>query len=420
MLGPRTHTGRRTSGLKGTSIMGIMKRPGAKLKFKAAALLAALVVAACGGSDAYVPGSGAPAGAPTTPGAFTSVVAFGDSLSDVGTYAPATSLAGDGTAPYFGGKFTTNSTTGTVWVENLAASLGVVVTPAEVGFGSSSVACPAAATPALAGTCTGYAQGGARVTDPNGIGKDTGALTVPVVAQIANHLARFGDFKDSDLVLVWAGSNDVFVQFGGFAAAAAQLQADAAAGRITADQANQGVFAAQTEAQAAMKQAALELAAYVREGILAHGARYVAVVTLPDIGDTPFGMSLPASARGVLTDLSRIFNLWLTEGLTHQPVRLIDAYGAFKALNGDPASAGFSNATVAACDPAKFSAITGGRVTDGSPLFCNSTVGAPYYGLRDGADPLTWLYADDVHPTTGGHRAIAQTFAEQLAGFGWL
>ena len=45
---------------------------------------------------------------------------------------------------------TTNSATGTVWVENLATSLGLLVTPAEVGFAGSSVKCPAAANPALA------------------------------------------------------------------------------------------------------------------------------------------------------------------------------------------------------------------------------------------------------------------------------
>jgi hypothetical protein len=181
-------------------------------------------------------GSGlrSPEGAPTTKGTFTALVSFGDSLSDVGAYAPATSLTGNGAPPYFGGKFTTNSATGTVWVENLATSLGLLVTPAEVGFAGQSVKCPAAAVnAALAGTCTGYGQGGSRVTDPNGIGKAGGALTVPVKTQIANHLARFGSFKASDLIVVFAGNNDAFVQFGIFSAAATKIQADAAAGRIT-------------------------------------------------------------------------------------------------------------------------------------------------------------------------------------------
>ena len=183
-----------------------------------------LLLAACGGSDPDVPGSGSPSGAPTAPGSFSAVVSFGDSLSDVGSYAPATSLAGDGSAPFFGGKFTTNDTTtgaptatplGKVWVENLAASLGLIVTPAEVGFAGTTVQCPAAAVPALASTCTAYGQGGARVTDPNGIGHSAGFATVPVVTQIANHLTRFGSFKSSDLILVYAGNNDVFTQFGG-------------------------------------------------------------------------------------------------------------------------------------------------------------------------------------------------------------
>jgi outer membrane lipase/esterase len=56
---------------------------------------------------------------------------------------------------------------------------------------------------------------------------------VPVKTQIANHLARFGSFKDSDLIVVWAGHNDIFVQFGIFVARAAQIQAQAAAGQIT-------------------------------------------------------------------------------------------------------------------------------------------------------------------------------------------
>ena len=90
-----------------------------------------------------------------------------------------------------------------MWVENVATRLGIVTTPAEVGFGTASVRCPAAAvSAALAGTCTAYGQGGSRVTDPNGIGKSTGALTVPMRKQIANHLQRFTSFRASDLILV--------------------------------------------------------------------------------------------------------------------------------------------------------------------------------------------------------------------------
>jgi outer membrane lipase/esterase len=386
----------------------------------APSVLVALLLVACGGGDPDVPGSGSPSGAPATKGSFTAVVSFGDSLSDIGAYAPATSLTGNGAAPYFGGKFTTNGAAGTVWVENLATALGIIVTPHEVGFAGSSVKCPAAAVPTYAATCTGYGQGGSRVTDPNGIGKSGGALTVPVVTQIANHLSRFTNFKSSDLIFVYAGNNDVFAQFGAFAAAAQQAQAAALAGTITADQASQLSFQAESNAQAAMKQAALELVGYIKGQILAKGGSYVAVVTLSDIADTPFGHTLPDNARLVLTSLSQVFNIWLREGLTGQPVRIIDAYAIFKDGYANPAKYGIVNNTTPACDVAKIAAITGNRVTDGSSLFCNSTAGAPYNGLTAGADVTTWQFADGVHPTTAGHKIISDAFKAQLQAFGWI
>jgi len=389
-------------------------------------LAAALLSSACGGGDPDAPGRGSPSGAPTTKGAFAAVVSFGDSLSDVGTYSPATSQAGDGSAPYFGGQFTTNiartsTSVGTIWVENLATTLNLRVTPAEVGFGTTSVKCPAAAVPALAGTCTAYGQGGSRVTDPNGIGKPGGALTVPLVTQIDNHLKRFASFKGTDLILVYGGNNDVLVQFDAFAAASAQAQADFSAGRITADQARVAQFNAQSAAQGELKKAALQLASLVRTQILAKGGKYVAVMTLTDISATPFGnKSVPVNARPVLTDLSKVFNLWLREGLTGQPVQMLDTFALFKEIYARPDTFGLTNVVDAACDADKISAVTNGSVSDGSSLFCNNTPGAPFNGMRTGADANTWLFADGVHPTTGGHKIISNAFTAQFKAFGWL
>ena len=383
-------------------------------------ILSAVLLASCGGGDPDVPGSGSPSGAPTDKGSFASVVSFGDSLSDAGTYTPATSVTGDGRAPYIGGKFTNNTAGGWVWVENVAGALGLLVTPAEVGWAGTSVACPAAADPALAHTCTAYGQGGARVSNPDGIGHAQGALTVPLTTQIANHLARVGPFKNSDLIFVYGGSNDAFAQFDAFATAAAQIQAAAAAGSITADQASRQLFAAQQTALGGMKTAALQLAEAVVTQIVRHGGRYVAVLLLPDISDTPFGRSLPADVQPVLSQLSQNFNVWLRDGLTGQPVRLIDTWTIFKATYADPARYGITNNTVPACDAAKIKAITGGAITDGSSLFCNSTVGLPWYGIRDGADVNTWQFADSVHPTVKGHQLISDAVLEQLRSFGWL
>ena len=383
--------------------------------------MAAALLSACGGSDAPIAGTGEPEGAPTTKASFTAVVSFGDSLSDAGAYAPATSLAGNGTAPYFGGKFTANSATSKVWVENLSTTLNIVTTPAEVGFGTTSVKCPATLTSAaLAGTCTAYGQGGSRVTDPNGIGKAGGALTVPMKTQIANHLARFSSFKASDLIFVWGGNNDAFTQFGIFSAAATAIQTNAAAGRISADEANRQLFAAQTAGQEAMKLAATELAGYVKNEILAKGGRYVVVMNLPDSTLTPFGGTLPVTAKPVLSAFVDTFNLWLNEGLTGAPVKLMDQNTAGKDVYANPAKYGLVNNTVPTCDAAKISAITRGAVTDGSSLFCNSTVGAPFNGIRTGADVNTWQFADGVHPSPGGHKVISDFVTQQLRAYGWI
>lgn len=398
--------------------------------FAASALTAALLVA-CGGSDPIPAGSAEPAGAPTARGTFTALVTFGDSLSDIGAYAPATSLTGNGQAPYFGGKFTANSTSAKIWVENLADTMGVVVTPGEVGFAGVSAKCPAAANPALAGTCTAYGQGGSRVTDPNGIGHintTTGqpaALTVPVKTQIANHLTRFTNFKASDLIIVWAGNNDAFAQFGAFSAAATAIKTREIQGQISAAEANKQLFEAQTAAQTAMKLAAQELAAYVKTEILAKGGKYVAVMTLPDSTLTPFGASLKAdpqkaAAVPVLSALVDTFNLWLRDGLGGQPVKIIDQNAPGKDVYANPARYGIVNNQLPTCDATKIAAITSNAVTDGSSLFCNSTPGAPYNGLRTGADVNTWQFADGVHPTPGGHKIISDYVTQQLRSFGWI
>ncbi len=394
--------------------------------------LAAALLAACGGNDPYVPGSGEPAGAPTTRGTFSAVVSFGDSLSDVGAYTPATSVTANGAPPYLGGKWTTNTTTNltpsntaTIWVENLATSLGILVTPNEVGFGPQSVRCPAAANPALATTCTGYGQGGSRVTDPNGIGRTDGALTVPVKTQIERHLQGFTRFRDSDLVFVWGGNNDVFTQFAAFGDAATDILTRRAQGQLTADQANAALLNAQLVATGEMKKAALELAGYIKGNILANGGRYVAVINLPDFVDVPFGAAVAANPQTaalapVLSALSENFNLWLREGLTNQPVRIVDAWAFIKQLKANPAAYGLTNVSVPTCDFAIQDAVLGRSLTNGRALFCNVTPSAPFNMLRAGASPDTWLFADDAHPTTGGHRVISAEIARQMRSWGWI
>lgn len=336
------------------------------------------------------------------------IVSFGDSLSDLGTYAPATSLAGAaGTPPFFAGRFTTNNHTGytaasntnisAIWVETVAARLGVPITQAAIGFATTNIPCPAAATPALANSCTAYGQGGARVTDPNGVGKAQGALTVPVVTQVANHLAKFTSFASNDLVFLWAGNNDVFIQF-----------ASVAAGLPPAT------------AIANVQTAGTELSALIKGQVLANGAKRVAVVNLPDFAVLPAFAALPAPNKALLTQITAEFNTALTTGLSGTNVRVIDARTLFGAVVSSPATYGFVNVTTAACDPAKITAVTGGRVTDGSSLFCNAAAGQPFNTLRTGANVTTWAFADGVHPSTGAHKVFGDFVITKIKEFGWV
>lgn len=189
-------------------------------KFALAAMTLA-VLAGCGGTDP-APGD------QTIKNKFSAQVSFGDSLSDVGSYNVGT------VAALKGGKFTINgdntsinsTLTGRNWTELLAAQLGVAA-PCAAVTGLDGDATKGFSVPQVAHTgCYGYAQGGSRVTNPVGpnnklTGSALGALTIPVVTQIANHLkAVGGKFKGDELVLVMAGGNDALFQLGALSAAA--------------------------------------------------------------------------------------------------------------------------------------------------------------------------------------------------------
>ncbi|MYM23427.1 esterase [Duganella sp. FT135W] len=187
----------------------------------ALAAMALAVLAGCGGTDP-APGN------QSVKVKYSAQVSFGDSLSDVGSYAVGT------VAALKGGKFTingdntaVNSTfTGKNWTELLAAQIGAAA-PCAAVTGLDGDATKGFSVPATAHAgCYGYAMGGSRVTNPVGpsnklTGSALGALTYPVATQIANHLkAVGGKFKGDELVLVMAGGNDALFQLGALSAAA--------------------------------------------------------------------------------------------------------------------------------------------------------------------------------------------------------
>ena len=392
------------------------------------ALLLTAALAACGGG-------GSSGGDQNTKIKFTSEVVFGDSLSDVGSYAVGT------VAALHGGKFTVNTLTPSSqnWTELMAGTLGLAA-PCAAQTGLDGLASQGFAIPVVdhAG-CTDYAQGGARVTLPDGPGNASlapalggsavlGQLTVPVVQQIQDHLAAVGGkFNGSEAVFVLAGANDVFVQLATFgvnvtAAVTAKVQSDIAAGLCTPTDAQASNCQAQATAELtpttiaadgaaavqAMGQAGAELAGYVNTLIVGNGAKYVTVVNIPDIGTTPFGNAQSASTVSLINSMVSTFNAQLQAGLANNPdVLVVDANTESHLNTQDPGQYGLSNVTAPACD------LSAAVNPLASSLVCTTA-------NENTGDVSHYLFADTVHPTPYGYSLLAKYVATQMALRGWM
>lgn len=349
-------------------------------QFKFALMVfAALILAACGGGGA---------GDQTTKIKFSSMVSFGDSLSDVGTYSVGTVKA------LGGGKYTENLPTAKVWIELMASQLGLKAPcAAQTGLDGDATSGFKVPVTNVAG-CTAYAQGGARVTNPVGPGNKLlggsnailGQLTVPVVTQIQNYLTtNGGSFKGDEIVFVLAGGNDVFIQLGAI-----------------------GAGLPPTDAVTAMGVAGAELAAYVKTLIVAKGAKYVTVVNLPDVSKTPFAFALDAATQGLINTMVTTFNTQLQTGLAgNTNVLLVDAYTVGRDQIANPVQYGLTNVTGTACD------LSPAKNILSSSLVCNPT------NLTAGVVDK-YQFSDTVHPTPYGHQLISQFVSSEMAKKGWL
>ena len=405
------------------------------VRFAFSALGAAVILAGCGGGG----GSGV---ANINNTGFTSMVVFGDSVSDIGTYkVGAIAAAG-------GGKFTVNSATAKNWTESIAALYNLPV-PCAAQTGILSIipqipAVPVQNFPA----CRNYAQGSSRVSNPAGprsyaiqqgviaavkagggtdaqaaqaaIDSDAGIglMALPLVNQMANHLANVGGtYSGRELVTVLAGGNDTFLNLNGVSSAAAggagavgaaqfagwspAVQAAVAGGGAAA------AGAAQQAAVAGMTQAATELVAAVNTQVLGKGARYVAIVNLPDVSQTPLVLGYDANTRAFINLMVTTFNSTLNAGLAGRAgIVIIDAYTQGRDQTANPGQYTLSNVTVPACNPA--SPVNPG----GGSLTCTA-------GSLIAGDTSKYLFADDVHLSPFGNQLLAQFVAKNLITAGW-
>jgi phospholipase/lecithinase/hemolysin len=213
------------------------------------ALLVMAAVGACGGGDDSSDHITVDAGVVIPKPTFATQVSFGDSLSDVGSYAVG------GIQAAGGGKYTINgdntkvnpALTGKNWTELMASQLKLPA-PCAAQTGLDGDATKGFSVPVTSHSgCFAYAQGGARVSNAVGpgnkqSGSKLGQLTLPVVTQVANHLAATGGtFKGDEIVFVMAGSSDVLSQLDQLAADA--TAAGEAAGKEAGERMAQGAFA---------------------------------------------------------------------------------------------------------------------------------------------------------------------------------
>ncbi|MGP8432809.1 SGNH/GDSL hydrolase family protein [Paraburkholderia fungorum] len=375
------------------------------------------MLAACGGGGGGGSSNTSSANTSTPAGGVNlQVVSFGDSLSDVGTYAPVI------TASFGGGRFTTNP--GEVWTQKIAEYYGGTLSAAYLGgFGQ----------PLAASTGLGYAQGGARVQDPVGEGHApagtanadySAATTVPVTQQLQNYVAAHGSFNANQLVLINGGANDIFELESTIQAA---VTTDVAGGMDPAT-------AIQKEATASLGPVAQTFAGVIQQ-IVAAGATHVVVSNVPDIGQTPLGVTSGSSAQQLLTALATVYNAALAQaiqglGLPASKVIQIDAFSWQDGITASYQTNGFTvSNTGTACNlqsmaanataygtqnPSVLNGLTPAQygASFASALFCS-----PQTYTVAGADQ-TYMFADNVHPSTHLHALFAQYVEQQVAKSG--
>ncbi len=416
------------------------------------ALAAAAFLAACGGNEA---------GDQSPRFAFTQMVNFGDSLSDVGSYKTAIVGANGGGHYSINGDLSAQGLAYTNWTEYLAKQLQLTQPcAAEVGLASVGALAFLAQATVDSATCLSYAQGGAQVTNPYGPGNaylyttygassgQLGQLTKPVHDQIASYLTTHTAFTASQLVTVLAGGNDLFIDRALTVDGQVQgILAAEQAGQIDAATAAAMIGTAATNAVAQMTLAGTQLADLVKTQIIANGAKHVVVVNLPNVSLTPDNALWVTTGAGfyvepihahLTLDMTNAFNAALATGLSVTAaangnqssslaeVAWVDAFTANTDQAAHPAAYGLTNVTTPACKLDGSAGSTGLTVPTGpttttfvpiaTSLFCtvNTLVST------DTASLMTYEFADTVHPTPYAYRLLAELVSEQMAIKGWL
>lgn len=369
------------------------------------ALGAAAVLAACGGGSSSGP-------------SINSVVVFGDSLADVGT---------------FGLKFTVQKAGDPkgypLWTQLVADAAGAsgaaqcnAYTSTGAGFAASSNA-----------ACSNYAIGGGRVV----AGAAQGGAASPIRVGTQMAAAPASRFSNA-LVLIDGGGNDAADLAGAYLGAGTGAAGAAAYQSFLGQQLNNAALGAlsPTTAGFAERAAAAYMVALadtfyndIRTQVLDRGARNVVVLNMPDITITPrfaavlAGVSASAGAA-TATAVRTGIRAWITafndrlRTLTANDPRVvvIDFYSTFTQQVSSPASFGLTNSVDTACP------VTG-RDSSGLPSYTFPTCTDAALDATAGRTAgwwKTWLFSDSFHPTPYGHQLMGDSVIRAIRAAGWI
>lgn len=209
------------------------------------------------------------------------------------------------------------------------------------------------------------------------------ATVAMVKAQIDAFFAQPDTFNGKDLATVMVGTQDV----------------RAAYDKVVATPA---VFT-EAQATAAVEQAGSDVAAQVNR--IAQAGAKVLVVTLINLGTTPWGVSQGAAEAALLSRLTASFNTKLRIGLLNDGhlIGLVLADETFSSIV--QSTGGFANLTASACGD------TAQLVSDTSQLL-NCTPAT----LVTGATATTWLWAGPWHLGPGGQATLGSLAVTRATG----
>ena len=302
---------------------------------------------------------------------YSTIYAFGDSLSDAGNLSISTAVAATTpvSPPYFGTQYGPLSgnvfSNGPVWVQNLSIALGLgALSPNVVGG-------------------TDFAYGGAQTgsTPQNANTPQYAPISLP--AQLSLFQTQVPKPSANALYTLSIGAND--------------LDAILADTTLTPDQQSTDV-----------NDAVANEVAFISH-LIGDGAKDLLVLNVPDLGKVPVitlglnnGSNTPSLAYDALaTQLTSQFNAALTTQLatlTGATIRVVDANALINSAVATPSAYSLTNVTDRVWN-GDFTSASSGTLTSTSVAAQNQ-----------------YLFFDAYHPTESGHQAIADLAEQALSG----